>query len=386
MLNDATALVLFKFSLAAFITSQFSTVSAISTFFIIVIGESLYGLALGYIIGELRLKLNDPILHIIISLLTPFIAYLPPERLGGSGILATVITGLIIGHFYSEHYSPSARLIGRAVWQTLGFALMSLLFLLVGLNFRTTLQHISSIPLEQLILYSTVITLTVIIGRFVWVYGSLYITHIVLIFLGKKYPYPPWQYPFVVAWAGMRGGISLAAALAVPTLLLVIDGTDARNLLIFLVFCVITATLILQGLALPWVLQKLGIIKAGQSERYQEHVVELKARLALIKAVLNWLKEYAILVQDDAKITDEVKFHIQRYKELKKRLHERIIMHTDENKHNEIIEAYEEIIVAAQIIKVERIALANLWREGKITHAVRNKLLQHLDLRSRHLE
>jgi NhaP-type Na+/H+ or K+/H+ antiporter len=121
MLNDATALIIFRFSLAAVVTHQFYPLQALTTFVIVIIGETLYGLALGYAIGKLRLRIKNPVLHIMASILTPFLAYLPPEQLGGSGIIATVAVGSVIGHVYSVRFTPEFRLISKAVWPTLAF-------------------------------------------------------------------------------------------------------------------------------------------------------------------------------------------------------------------------------------------------------------------------
>ncbi len=131
LLNDATALTVFRFALAALVTHQFSVMHAVTGFCAVIVGETLYGLFVGHVLGQLRLRIKDPLLQVLTSLMTPFIAYLPAEHLGGSGVLATVVTGLVIGHVYLERFAPDVRLVSRSVWATLGFALQSLLFLLV---------------------------------------------------------------------------------------------------------------------------------------------------------------------------------------------------------------------------------------------------------------
>ncbi len=385
MLNDATALVLFRFALAAVVTHEFSAVHAVSTFFAIIIGETFYGLLLGYIIGEIRLKIRNPVLHIIASILTPFLAYLPAEQLGGSGILATVVTGFIVGNVYAVRFTSDFRLISRAVWPALAFAIQNLLFLLVGLDMRSILESISSISTGHLMLYSIVTISVVIIGRFVWVFPAAYLTRFLFPSIRKKDPYPPWQYPFVISWAGMRGGISLAAALAIPALPALIDGTSPKDLLVFLVFCVIMATLLLQGLSLPWLLKILGMHKHGQREKYDEHITELSTRLQMAQAVLRWLHTYKEQITDNLKLLAEVKLHIREYRMLRTQLRERIASHDGSLVHDEKAETLNEIFLLSQIIEIEREELLQLWRQEKINLTVRNKLLEQLDHRSKHL-
>lgn len=384
MFNDATALILFRFSLAAVVTHQFSTASAISTFFIILIGETLYGLALGFIIGELRLRIKEPILQILVSILTPFLAYLPAERLGGCGVLATVVAALVIGHQYGERFSPEVRLIGHSVWTTLEFAVQSILFLLVGLDMRYIVERISSIPPSSLALYSATIIFLTIVGRFLWVYPATYLPRILFPTIRKRESHPRWQYAFVVSWAGMRGGISLAAALAVPSLPATVDGANSRDLLIFLVFCVITATLLMQGLTLPWILQALGIHTHGQREKHRERIAELSARIKMAKAVLYWLNEYKELVKDNPRFYDEIKFHIREYRMLKNQL-EAKVKTPHPAAQQDTAELKNELLLSNQIIAIERKELSRLWQENAINHTVRNKLLHMLDLRSKHL-
>ena len=380
MLNDATALILFRFALAAVATHQFSAVQAMTDFLLVVVCESLYGFVLGMVIGELRLRIKNNSLHTIASVLTPFIAYIPAEMLGGSGILATVVTGFVIGHRYSIKFSSDFRLFSYAFWPTLSFALESVVFLLVGLDLYSILQRISSIPMQDLILFSGSIIATVIIGRFVWIFGAVeYLPRWLFPAIRKKDPPPPWQHAFLSSWAGMRGGISLAAALAVPSLPAIVDGVNPRDLLVFLVFSVIVVTFLLQGLTLPWILNILGIKKAGEREEYEERMIELSVRLKMTDAVLRWLAEYKKLVQGNAELLDETDLYVREYRmfrmQLKKRMHNLNLLPVRDLKK----EVVEEGFLLSRIIDIERTELLRLWAEEKISLTVRNKLLKRLD-------
>jgi CPA1 family monovalent cation:H+ antiporter len=385
MLNDATALILFRFALAATLTHEFSALAAVSTFFIVLIGETLYGLFLGYVIGNLRLRIHNPIIHMITSVLTPFLAYLPAERLGGCGVIATVVTGLVIGHHYSLHFQPEFRLLSRAVWPTLSFAIQSLLFLLVGLNMQFILHGISAITFEKLAFYTLSVVGVVVIGRFIWVYPATYLPRYWFASIRKRDPYPPWQNPFLISWAGMRGSISLAAALAVPVLPGTIDNVNVRNLIIFLVFSVIVVTLVVQGLTLPWLLKTIGIGRHTQREKYDEHLEELHARVKINKAVLRWLEEYNNQVINDPKLAEEVQMHLKYYKLLNRQLQERLSNHDGNIDHDERLETIDTVFLLSHIIKIEKSELLRLWRNEKISLSIRNKLLDNLDYRSKYV-
>lgn len=385
MLNDAAALMLFRLALAAVITHQFLISHAILTFILDIILEAIYGLIFGYIIGELRLKITNPSLHIIASLLTPFLAYLPAEMLGGTGIVATVVTGFVIGHVYSTRFTPEFRLIGRGVWPAIAFSLQSLLFLLVGLDMLRIMQRISPLPVLHLILYASTIIVAVIVGRFIWVYFWVFFLPKILFSPLRRREPIYWQYPFLIAWSGMRGSISLAAALSVPALPVLANGIYPKDLLIFLVFSVIVATLVLQGLALPWLIKVIGIEKLAKCEKYHEHIHELMARKKMISAVLHWLIQYRKKIKKDPIALEEVNFHIQRYKMLRTQLKTRIAQHDGGISHDEQAEIEQETSLLLQIIEVERSELMQLWRDEKVNLTVRNKLIDRLDHRVTHL-
>jgi len=385
LLNDATALILFRFSLAAVITHQFAAVSALSSFVLVIVGETLYGIVLGNLLGQIRVRIKDPMLQMMASLLTPFLAYLPPEKLGGCGVLATVVTGFVIGHQYLERLPPDVRLTSLSVWTTLGFALQSIIFLMVGLNLELTLEGIASIPGLALLKYSSAVVLTIILGRFAWVFPSAYLPRHFFPSIRKREPTPPWQQPFLVSWSGMRGVISLAAALAIPQLPAMTSGANPKDLLVFLVFTVIIVTLLLQGLSLPWLMKKLGLHCLGQREKYREHLSELTARLLISKASLRWLLQYKKTLKNKPLLIEKVELRLQEYKIRCRRLsnvlndHHRMEMHDDEE------EQQESQFLSAQINELERAELLRLWHANKISHSIRSKLLQQLDHRFQHI-
>lgn len=385
MLNDATALIIYRFALIAFVTHEFLIIPSIVEFITIVVTETLYGFCLAVLIGELRLRINHSSLQMLISVLTPFLAYIPAASFAGSGVVATVATGLFIGNFYWGRYPPDVRLAAKTVWTSLGFCVQSILFLLVGLDFKNILMRNAYIPTEQLIMYSSAVVLAVIIGRFIWCYPAAYLPRLLIPSIRKSEPKLPWQYPFIVSWAGMRGGISLAAALAVPTLPMV-DHLHPKDLLDFMVFSVIIATLLIQGLTLPWIIKLIGVPNYGKIEQAEEKRAELATRAAMIASALKWLSEYEMKAKDDCALLDEIKLRIQEYSMIEQHLRERIEKPHEHFDDDTTSFCDERMLLLAQVVEIERQELTRFWNENKITQQVKYKLEQELDLRAKRLE
>lgn len=384
MFNDATSLTLFRLSLAAVMTHQFIMFDAVTHFVAVVASEILYGIALTYLMGELRIKINDPISQILISILTPFLAYIPVVKLGGSGVIATVVCGLLMGHFYMERFTPEVRLTIRTIWSTLGYITQSVLFLLVGLELPYILQRFPADTSTNIFLSSILIVLIVIAGRFIWVWCSTYITNFQSL-KNEKNTSPRWQELVIISWSGMRGGISLAAALAVPSLPLISGDIDPRDLVILFVFAVIIATLLLQGLTLPWLLKVLGITQYGKREQLDQQMGEVLAQIELNKAVLHWLDEFKELSKNNQKLDEEIKFRIHLYGEYKTQLEEDLKTRQNLQIEPQNITPNNTILLSLKILEVERRELMRLWHEKKINHEVKTKLLRKLDLRARNL-
>ena len=228
--------------------------------------------------------------------------------------------------------------------------------------------------------------LVVILGRFIWVYfANLYVPRKLLPSLRQRNI--PWQYPFLISWAGMRGSISLAAAFAVPPLPSLIYGANTRDLLIFLVFIVIIVTLLLQGLALPWLLKIIGVSKISECEQYREHISALNAEKKMAATALKWLKETLKEKQDEANLVEEIQFWINHYKTLRKRLTKRLTAHEDQTAvHDAEAETMEDIALQLELIEVEKKQLIELWTQDVINLTVRNQLLEKLDHRAKNLK
>lgn len=289
LINDATGLVAYRFAAAAVVTGVFSFWEASLRFFIMAIGGVLIGLALGWIIVKIHSLMNDSLVEITSTILMGFITYLLAERLGLSGVLAVVTLGLYYRRRSPEVLSATTRIQAIAVWDIIVFLLNGLIFILIGLQLPSILKDISEHSPTTLIWYAFLVSAIVIGVRLLWVFPAAYIPRLVSRRLRERDPYPSWQFLLLLGWCGMRGIVSLAAALALP--LTTANGTPFpnRGLIIFLTFCVILVTLVLQGLSLPTFIRWLRVVEDADIERE-----EMEGRLRAAEAALDRLDELIV--------------------------------------------------------------------------------------------
>ena len=253
--NDATALILYRFAVAAVSSGIFSFGQAAGTFAAIVAGEIIWGIGVGWLMLRLRRWVDNPPIEITLSILTPFFAYWPPEQLGDSGVLATVTTGLYISWNGFWLISAATRLQGIFFWDFFIYLIEGLVFLITGLQARTLLAGIGPYSISELAISAAVVSAVVIVARFVWMYPATYLPRWLFPSIRRRDPSPPWQTPFMLAFTGVRGTVSLAAALAIPFTTVNGQPFPDRDLILFLTFAVILATLVGQGLMLPAVIR-----------------------------------------------------------------------------------------------------------------------------------
>jgi len=278
LVNDATALVAYRFAVAAVLTGTFSLAKAGEDFLYVSIGGILVGLLVGWLAAHFHKRVVDAPIETTVSLLTPFAAYLPAEHLGVSGVLSVVTAGLYLGWRMPEITDYRTRLESRPVWEMVGFLLNGFVFILIGLQLPAVVQGLAdeAIPVSRLVWYSVVISVAVIGIRILWVFPATYLPRMLSKKLRERDPSPSWRHVAIVAWTGMRGVVSLAAAMALP---ITIEGDKpfpGRDLILFLTFVVILVTLVLQGLSLPPLIRWLGIEDDGRGE-HEERAARLKA-------------------------------------------------------------------------------------------------------------
>lgn len=288
LVNDATALVALRFAIAAVLTGTFSMLQATEQFFISGVGGIVWGLLLGWVVVQVQSRLDDPPVQTTLSLLTPYAAYLPADHLGLSGVLAVVSTGLFVGWRSPEIISVRTRLQAGPFWEMIVFLLNGLVFILIGLQLPEVMRHLAGQP--RLAIYQDAgwVCLAVVVLRILWVFPATYLPRLLSKRIRTADPYPRWQAVLIVGWTGMRGVVSLAAALALPDSLA--DGTPfpGRDLILFFTFSVILATLVAQGLTLPPLIRWLNVADDHSHEREERH-----ARLQANHAALTRLRELA---------------------------------------------------------------------------------------------
>lgn len=258
LLNDATALTAYKVALAAAIGTAATWSSAVGTFALAAVGGVAVGIAFGALISYIRSRLDDPVVESGIGLIAPFVIYLVAELIHGSGVIAVVVAALMLGQ-RSAHAGYATRLQDFALWQSVVLILESFAFLLIGLQLPEVISELEGIRASVLIWSSVAVFATLIGVRIAWVFMFAYLPPLLSRRVREREPTPPPAQVFVVAWAGMRGVVSLAAAAGVPLVTLSGDPFPGRPHLVFLTFVVVVGTLLLHGLTLPWVIRLLHV-------------------------------------------------------------------------------------------------------------------------------
>ncbi|HKP18781.1 MAG TPA: Na+/H+ antiporter [Gaiellaceae bacterium] len=361
LVNDGTALVAYKFAVAAVVSGSFSLPDAAGRFVLNVAGGIAVGLAAGYLVRQVRRRLDNPPVEITISILSGYFAYLPAQAAGVSGVLAAVTIGIYMGWHTPELTSVQTRLQGVAVWEVLFFLLNALLFALVGLQLHSILDSLSGQSTAALIADAVVVTATVIGARFLWVFCT-----------GVD---RSWRESTVLAWSGMRGAVSLAAALALP---LTTDAGAAfpdRNLLVFLTFAAILGTLVVQGLTLPGLLRLLALEDDGLAEKE-----DAKARIHAAEAALARLEE---LVDEEWVREDTAERLRGVYNFRRDRFRSRFDPDGDGSLESRSAD-YQRL--RRELLEAERQAVVALRRSGRIDDDVLRRVFRDLDLEDARLD
>ena len=375
--NDATALILYRFAVGAVGTGVFSFGEAAATFVAIVAGEIVWGIAVGWLMLRLRRWARDPRVEITLSILTPGLAYWLPQQLGGSGVLATVTTGLYVSWNGLWLISAATRLQGIFFWEFFIYLIQGMVFLITGLQARSLLPRIVDHSLFELLFSAAVISAVVILTRFVWMFPEAYLPRLLFPALKRRDPWPPWQWLFAESFTGVRGIVSLAAALAIPFTAANGAPFPGRDLILFLTFSVILVTLVGQGLLLPAVIRALGLAHAGRLERHADTIEEYKARQQGIEAAIARLDALA----SERNLVEETILPLRTYERNRLKLAKLRI--DGDSGHQKCAEQRDEIEL--DLIAAERRRINELWRSGKLKDEARRRIERELDLREAHL-
>jgi CPA1 family monovalent cation:H+ antiporter len=361
--NDATALILYRFAVAAVSAGTFSFAQAGGLFAAIVVGEIAWGIAVGWLSLRLRRWVGDPRIEITLSVITPFLAYWPPAEIGGSGVLATMVA--------------ATRLQGIFFWDFINYLIEGMVFLITGLQARGVVASIRDHSLSELATSATVVAAVVIVARFVWVFPATYLPRWLIPALRRRDPSPPWQWAVLLGFTGIRGIVSLVAALAIP-LTTQSDATfPGRDLILFLAFSVILVTLVGQGLLLPWVIGLLDLANAGRREVRANRMEEHGARRQAVATAIERLDQLAI----ERSLPEEILQPIRAVQQA--RLRHLGFRGEGALRRSAAADLHDEIDL--ELIGVERQSINDLFRDGKITDESRRRIERELDLREARL-
>jgi CPA1 family monovalent cation:H+ antiporter len=372
LVNDATALILFNLALIAVVTGHFSVIEAIRDFALLLVGEAVWGLLVGYSLLRLRHWAREPRIEVMLSLMTPFVAFWPPHALGGSGVLAAVVAGLYTGFAGVALIRSNTRLQALFFWDIVNTVIIGMIFLLTGLQARTVAAGLDQATLVHLALNGLVISAVVIAIRFLWVFPATYLPRWLFPAVAERDPAPTWRFPFIVAFTGVRGVVSLAAALSVPVALAPRVPFPGRDRVLVITFIVIIVTLIAQGLTLPFVVRKLGLDRLGSAEARERRRREAAARLETARAGLSRLDEVAARERLGAEV-------VQPWRARQ----EQRIAQLDGARGSDgepVDEALGVQRVELSLIAAERTRLNALLREGSISDEIRRRIERDLDL------
>jgi monovalent cation/hydrogen antiporter len=366
--NDWTALVLYRFAVAAVVTGSFSIWEAIPKFVATGVGGVAIGLAAGWLIREVRARIDDPPTEITISILSGYAAYLPAEELGLSGVIAAVTTGLYMGWHTPQLTTPLMRLQGVSVWEILTFLLNAILFLLVGLQLPGVLDDLSGPTAGELAFWGLLVSLVVIGVRLLWMFTIPYLIRAVDRRAIQRERRSSPSERLAIGWAGMRGSVSLAAALAIPFQTDAGSAFPERDLIIFLAFAVILVTLVGQGLTLAPLIARLDIVDDGEEERE-----ERRARQRLAEAGIARIEELGepdwISPESVGRARAQLDYRRRRFGAL---------VEGDGDGYEERTGAWRRLMY--DLYDAQREALIGMRNRGEISDEVRRKIERDLDL------
>jgi CPA1 family monovalent cation:H+ antiporter len=369
LVNDASGLVLYKFAVAAVMTGAFSFLDASAQFVGVAVGGVIVGVLLGRFFVFIHRYLGDVFIEVLMTLSVPYIVYILAEWLHVSGVLAVVAAGLVRGRYSPEIVSAEMRIIARSVWNLLVFLLTSLVFILIGLQLSGILGRLTGYSATELVFYGTLVSAVAIAVRFAWIYPATYLPRMLSARLRELDPAPPEAALFIMSWCGMRGIVSLAAALALP---LALDGGapfPGRDLIIFLTFVVIAVTLVLQGLSLALLIR---VLRVGTD--WSEHEEEQHARFALGKAAIAAIGELAAKENVPAEMAERIRAEFAEKVRIAPPGGQVLSGGADVAKR-----------LRSAAIRAERQELIRIWRENKISDDVLHRLEEDLDYQESHL-
>jgi monovalent cation/hydrogen antiporter len=377
LFNDATALVAYKVAVAAAVGGSVSAGHTIAEFFGEAAGGVAIGLAVGWVIGEIRKRISDVNTELTISLFSAYGAFIPADQVGASGVLAVVACGLYLGFRAPEIASLESRMQAEGVWSILAFLINAALFILIGLQLPSIVDGLSGRPAGQVVGYAAAVCGAVIATRFGWNFVVTYLIRAIDRRPSQVARRAGWRIRVVGGWSGMRGAVSLAAALALPLRTEAGAALPGRQLIQFVTFAVILVTVVGQGLTLPWLIRRLGVSDDGTEEEREE----VRARLVIARAALDRITE---LEEEEWTRDGTVERARRLYEFRQRRFKIRAGKIADEDGLEEGSLLYQRMM--HEIYTAQRRALVGLRNSREISSEVMRRVERELDLEESRLE
>jgi CPA1 family monovalent cation:H+ antiporter len=367
LINDATALILFRFALAAILVGSFSMVDAISKFFIMSIGGLIVGLGIGKIVLIISKRIKMPSAEITLSIITAFSCYIAAERLGVSGVIATVACGIYFGLALPEIASSKSRIQAKGTWNTMLFIINGFVFTLIGLELPNIVRHLEVYSLKTIFLYGISISLILILVRIIWVVIAAYLSRLMVPSIQKR---DPFHFPtlFILGWSGMRGIVSLAAVLSLPYQIHGYVPFPNRDLILLLTYFVIFVTLIIPTFSLPFLLKYFGLTHT--SNPFKEEAI---ARYQVLETVLHCIDDFVKTESFPENVVNEFRNQIERRMKV-------VSTQISDTPFSTLTDEYTALRKLLQMsFSIERKILLNLRKQGDISDHVFHLLLDELD-------
>jgi CPA1 family monovalent cation:H+ antiporter len=413
LVNDASGLVVYRLAVVAATTGGVALWQAGPLFLLTVIGGVAVGLLIGWLMAQIHLRLEDPLIEITLSFLAPYAAYLVAEgvevsapladlarilhiagadriaatNLDASGVLAVVVAGLYVGWRSPELLSPNTRVQGIAVWDMSEFIFNGLAFILIGLQLPLILSGLRGRPIGDLLVYAVLICLAVVVIRVLWTFPGAYLPFLFRR-VRRRERLPPWRSVTLTSWAGMSGAVSLAAALSVPVAVSGGPYFGGRDLILFLVFGVILFTLVVKGMTLPVLTRALGLAGGDGGDLHEEKI----ARFKIIAAAERRLDEMVELDGEDWIEGSHVGWIRGHFAKQRRLVETRFGVVVNGSGPGSMVRADEEVTAAhrvkhehmrrlrIELTTAERAELVRLRNQGAISDGVMHRIEHDLDL------
>ena len=372
LLNDASSLIVFRFALVAVITGQFHFKEAATSFVVVITMGILIGVLVGLVFYAIHRWLpTTASIEIVLTLVTPYCMYYFAEYFHFSGVLAVVSGGLFLSNRRQSMLNYRSRIEGINVWTNLVFVLNGLIFLLIGLQLPSITRQLGDIGLGTAIWYGLAISFALILTRLLCTFGASLFTRFMSHFITVADPNPGWKLPMITGWAGMRGVVSLAAALSIPLLISEGQAFPYRNLILFITFVVILVTLVLQGLTLPWVIRKVNLGNKYNtiSEREQELIIQKKLAYSSLQLLEEKYSSEIVQNKQLNNLSDRLKIDLEFLQQY---------MSGHVNSNNNALTNYYDIYL--EVLDGQRKMLTNMNRNSEFDEELIRKYLTLIDM------